>query len=150
MRPAWIVACVHGGLLPVQPLWTLILSWVGGGWFLIAGFIRTATGEDKWCARITNGYGHLGTALGDVVMRARAYIRGRHVRAGADLRGTGQGFRRPEHTGMQRRRRAYSSSARPFLAAPGRAGSGRLPEEDAAEEDQRDGSPYARGSVAPT
>ena len=34
-------------LYPVQPLWLLIVFWVGGGWFMIAGFIRTATGEDK-------------------------------------------------------------------------------------------------------
>ena len=45
---AWIVACAYLVVVyPVQPLWTLILFWVGGGWFMIAGFIRTATGEDK-------------------------------------------------------------------------------------------------------
>jgi len=45
---AWIAACAYLVVFyPVQPLWTLILFWVGGGWFMIAGFIRTATGEDK-------------------------------------------------------------------------------------------------------
>ena len=45
---AWIVACAYMVVAyPVQPLWALILFWIGGGWFLIAGFIRTATGEDK-------------------------------------------------------------------------------------------------------
>ena len=45
---AWIVACAYLVIVyPVQPLWTLILFAVGGGWFMIAGFIRTATGEDK-------------------------------------------------------------------------------------------------------
>ena len=45
---AWIVACAYMVVVyPVQPLWTLILFCIGGGWFLIAGFIRTATGEDK-------------------------------------------------------------------------------------------------------
>ena len=45
---AWIVACAYMVVVyPVQPLWALILFWVGGGWFMIAGFIRTATGEDK-------------------------------------------------------------------------------------------------------
>ena len=44
----WLFAC--GALVvlyPVQPLWLLIVFWVGGGWFMISGFIRTATGEDK-------------------------------------------------------------------------------------------------------
>ena len=45
---AWIFSCAYLVIVyPVQPLWTLILFWVGGGWFMIAGFIRTATGEDK-------------------------------------------------------------------------------------------------------
>ena len=45
---AWIVACAYLVVVyPVQPLWTLVLFWVGGGWFMVAGFIRTATGEDK-------------------------------------------------------------------------------------------------------
>ena len=45
---AWIVACTYMVVVyPVQPLWTLILFCIGGGWFLIASFIRTATGEDK-------------------------------------------------------------------------------------------------------
>lgn len=45
---AWIVACAYLVIVyPVQPIWVLILFWVGGGWFMLAGFIRTATGEDK-------------------------------------------------------------------------------------------------------
>jgi len=44
----WIFACgALVALYPVQPLWLLIVFWVGGGWFMISGFIRTATGEDE-------------------------------------------------------------------------------------------------------
>ncbi|AKU65801.1 phosphatidylcholine synthase [Schaalia meyeri] len=44
----WIIACAYlVAVYPAQPVWVFVLFWIGGGWFLLAGFIRTATGEDK-------------------------------------------------------------------------------------------------------